>query len=440
MDDATTDGSRQKGGSANRFSGQQWGILLVLAAIQFTHILDFVIVMPLGDQLRRQLHINPQQFGMIVSAYGIAAMVTGILSSAIVDSFDRKKVLVISFGCFVAATFYCGLAPGYEHLLAARSLTGMFGGLAASSVMAIIGDVFADRQRGKAIGVVTSSFAVASIVGLPIGLGLAILFRQWNAPFLGIGVLAVIVWGVAWVFLPALTSHRTEVRHAPISQFVNVVKEPNHVWAFAMMLTTVLGTFTIVPFIAPYLQANCGRSAEDLPVIYSVAGMFTLVSLNVIGWATDRFGAKPMFLVCAIGAVFMTLMITHLPRVSLGGAVVATSCFMVLASGRSVPAQAMMLQASNPRLRGAFMNLNSAVTHFGTAIGPAITGAIVGEDTAGGPLTHFGLAGGIAAMFGCAAVAISFKLKRFAEPLEIARQPFPVESASESEARNSMSS
>ena len=162
MDDATTDGSRQKGGSANRFSGQQWGILLVLAAIQFTHILDFVIVMPLGDQLRRQLHINPQQFGMIVSAYGIAAMVTGILSSAIVDSFDRKKVLVISFGCFVAATFYCGLAPGYEHLLAARSLTGMFGGLAASSVMAIIGDVFDFRsgaiqalerlKSGKTIG------------------------------------------------------------------------------------------------------------------------------------------------------------------------------------------------------------------------------------------------------------------------------------------------
>lgn len=129
-----------------RFTRQQWGILFVLAAIQFTHILDFVIVMPLGDHLRRQLSIDPQQFGMIVSAYGIAAMVTGILSSSIIDSFDRKQVLVVSFGGFVIATFYCGLAPGYVHLLAARSFTGLFGGLAASSVMAIVGDVFADAS------------------------------------------------------------------------------------------------------------------------------------------------------------------------------------------------------------------------------------------------------------------------------------------------------
>lgn len=419
-----------------RFTRQQWGILFVLAAIQFTHILDFVIVMPLGDHLRRQLSIDPQQFGLIVSAYGIAAMVTGILSSSIIDSFDRKQVLVVSFGGFVVATFYCGLAPGYEHLLAARSFTGLFGGLAASSVMAIVGDVFADRQRGKAIGVVTSSFAVASIIGLPIGLSLAIVFKHWNAPFIGIGILAVFVWLVAWVFLPSLTTHRTEVRHPPIVQFAKVIKEPNHGWAFAMMLATVLGTFTIVPYIAPYLQANCGRSAEDLPIIYSMAGAFTLISLNLIGWGTDRFGAKPLFMFCAAGAVVMTLTITHLPPVSLWGAAAVTSLFMVLASGRSVPAQAMMLQSSNPKLRGAFMNLNTAVTHFGTAIGPAITGAIVGETSPGGPLTHFGTAGIIASFCGCVAIAISLRLKRYSEPLDISVQSASVvdEQAAESNA------
>lgn len=395
----------------NGFSLRQWGLLLLLASINFTHILDFVIVMPLGDQLRRQLLITPQQFGMIVSAYGISAMVMGILSSSFVDLFDRKTVMIVSFGGFVLATFYCGVAPDYVHLLIARCLTGLFGGLAASCVMAIIGDVYPDRQRGKAIGVVTSSFAVASTIGLPIGLWLANHFGIWNAPFIAIGILAVVVWSVAWIFLPSLTAHRTQDRMNPFLQFASVVKQPNHLWAFAFMLFTIFGTFIIVPYIAPYMQANCGQTDMGLPVIYAVAGVCTLVTLNVIGWATDKFGAKPMFVLCAGGAVIMTLVITNLPPVSLLGACLTTSCFMVLASGRIVPAQAMILRASDPSLRGAFMNLNTAVSHFATATGPLITGAIVGEEFPGGPLTHFGTAGIIGACCGCLAMILSFQLR-----------------------------
>ncbi len=395
------------------FSRQQWGLLFLLASINFTHILDFVIVMPLGDSLRQQLQINPRQFGMVVSAYGLAAMITGILSSSVVDLYDRKTILVGSFGGFTLATFYCGFAPNYSQLLIARCLAGLFGGLASSCVMAVIGDVFADRQRGRAIGVVTSSFAVASTIGLPIGLWLAIAFGNWNAPFLAIGVLGVCVWVLAVICLPSMTGHRTGVRNNPLTQFAAVVRQSNHLWAFAFMLATVFGTFIVVPYIAPYVQANCGRTSRDLPVIYAVAGVCTLITLNFIGWATDRFGAKPMFLLCAGGAVMMTLVITNLPSVSLLGATVVTSLFMILASGRIIPAQAMILRASDPALRGAFMNLNTSVSHFATAVGPLITGSIVGEEYAGGPLTGFAVAGLIAAACGCAAMALSFRLRPF---------------------------
>lgn len=398
---------------SSRFTSQQWGLLLLLAAINFTHILDFVIVMPLGDPLRQQLHINPREFGMVVSAYGISAMITGIISSSVVDLFDRKTILIGSFGGFALATFYCGLAPNYLHLLIARCLAGLFGGMASSCVMAVIGDVFADRQRGKAIGVVTSSFAVASTIGLPIGLWLAIYFGNWNAPFIAIGVLALCVWVLSLICLPSMTGHRTGVRSNPLRQFKSVVQQSNHLWAFAFMLATVFGTFLVVPYIAPYVQANCGRTAMDLPVIYAVAGICTLITLNIIGWATDRFGAKPMFLICAGGAVLMTLVITNLPSVSLFGATIATSLFMILASGRVIPAQAMMLRASDPALRGAFMNLNTSVSHFATAVGPLITGSIVGEEYAGGPLTGFPLAGLIAAGCGCTALVLSFRLRSF---------------------------
>ncbi len=395
------------------FTGQQWGLLLILAAIYFTHILDFVIVMPLGDQLRQQLHINPRQFGIVVSAYGVAAMIVGIASSSVVDLFDRKSVLVAAFGGFSLATFYCGFAPDYKNLLIARCLAGLFGGLAASSVMAVIGDVFPDRQRGKAIGIVTSAFAVASTVGLPIGLWLAIQFGSWNVPFLAIGVLGVCVWLLAIVYLPSLTGHRTSGRVNPFTQFANVIQQPNHIWSFAFMMATIFGTFLVVPYIAPYLQANCGRTPMDLPIIYAVAGVCTLVSMNLIGWATDRFGAKRMFLICAGGAVLMTLVITNLQYVSLVGAVAVTCCFMMLASGRIIPAQTMMLRASDPALRGAFMNLNTAVSHFATAVGPLITGSIVGEEYAGGPLTGFATAGLVAAACGCVAIVFSFRLQPY---------------------------
>ncbi len=406
------------------FSWKQWGLLILLASIQFTHILDFVIVMPLGDQFRKQLQIDPQQFGMVVSAYGIAAMVVGIVSSSFVDLFDRKTVLLSAFGGFVLATFYCGLAPDYYHLLVARCLAGLFGGLASSSIMAIIGDVYPDRQRGKAIGVVTSSFAVASTIGLPTGLSLANYFGTWNAPFLAIGILSIGVWGAAFFFLPSLTGHRTGVRTNPFSQFALVVRQSNHLWGFAFMLFTIFGTFIIVPFLAPYLQANCGQSDLALPVIYAIAGICTLVTLNVIGWATDRYGAKPVFLGCAGGAVVMTFVMTNLPTVSLAGACLATSCFMVLASGRIVPAQAMMLRASDPALRGAFMNLNTAVSHFATATGPLITGAIVGEEYPGGPLTHFARAGIVAAVCGCLAMLFSLQLTNHKPPIPEAPSSF----------------
>ncbi len=394
-----------------RFTAQQWGLLLLLAAINFTHILDFVIVMPLGDSLRHQLGITPRQFGAIVSAYGLSAMVTGILSAAAVDRFDRKSVLVTSFGGFTLATFYCGVAPTYNHLLIARSLAGLFGGLAGSSVMAVIGDIFADRQRGKAIGIVTSSFAVASTIGLPTGLWLAHHFGTWNAPFYAIGVLGVIVWFIAWMLLPSLSGHRVHGHSNPWTQFVDVLKQSNHLRSFAFMMATIFGTFLIVPYIAPYLQANCGRKDTDLPVIYAVAGICTLVSMNVVGWATDRFGARPIFLICAGGAVVMTMVITNLPPITLPVAVMSTTLFMVLASGRIIPAQTMMLRSADPRLRGAFTNILTAVSHFATAVGPLITGSVVGEQYAGGPLTGFPIAGWIAAALGCIALALSFSLR-----------------------------
>jgi predicted MFS family arabinose efflux permease len=389
---------------------REWGLIVLLAAINFTHVLDFVIIMPLGDMLRHQLGITPQQFGFVVAAYGFTAMAAGVLASTVVDRYDRKAVLLFAFAGFVVATVYCGLAPTYEHLLVARGLAGLFGGLAASGIMAVIGDAIPDHKRGKAIGAVTSAFGFASIIGLPIGLTLATRFGQWGVPFLAIAGLGVFVWVLAAVRLPSMTHHKGDHVN-PLAQFAAVVRQPNHLWSFAFMLAMVLGTFIVIPYIAPYMQANCGRVAEDLPVIYAVAGVFSLVMMNVIGVLTDKFGARPMFLLTAGGAVVFTLVITNLPPVSLFGAVAVSCGFMLLASGRIVPAQTMMLRSADPKLRGAFTNLNSAVSHVGTSVGSLISGAIIGEEYPQGPLTNYWVAGLVAASFGVLALVLSFRLK-----------------------------
>jgi len=396
---------------SERLTGDEWKLVLLLATINFAHILDFVIVMPLGDQLRHELAITPRQFGYVVSAYGITAMFAGIAAATVIDRFDRRKTMLVSLAAFVLSTVYCGLAPDYSHLLVARGLAGLCGGVVASTVMAFIVDLIPDGRRGRAIGVVTSSFAFASTIGLPIGLSLANWTGHFGTPFLAIAGLGVLVWFLTAGLLPSLPGVPKERRVGPLTMLSTVMRQANHLWSFAFMMAMIFGTFMIVPFIAPYLEANCGLSRNHLPIIYAVAGVCSLFVMNVSGWLTDRFGARRVFVIAASAAVVMTLVITNLPVVSLAVAVLVTSLFMSVASSRMVPAQAMMLRSADPKARGAFTSLNSAMSHFATGVGPLISGMIIGEQFPGGPLTNYWLAGLVAVCFGMLAIGLSFLLR-----------------------------
>jgi predicted MFS family arabinose efflux permease len=423
----------------------EWGLVVVLALINFTHILDFVIVMPLGERLMDELHITPNQFAHIVSAYGIAAAIAGVIAATLVDRFDRKPVLLVAYGGFIAATVVCGLVldpnvatgllpaveegglnPVYVGLLIARGLAGAFGGVAASLIMTVIGDTFPDHRRGKAIGAVQSAFAVASVIGLPAGLLLAKYFGR-AMPFYAIVALSVVVFAVALVRLPAVRKHLAGPRQDPVAQFLAAVSNRNHWRSFAFTLLLVLGTFTVIPFLAPYMQANCGRSDTDIPIIYAVAGVCTLVGMNLVGWVADRFGKRPVFLILAACSMVMTLLVTSLSQLipavtvepTFGLIVTTLACtgFMLTAAGRVVPAQAMMLWTAEAKLRGAFTNLNSAMSHLATGIAPMISGAIITRADPHAPLVGYNTAGYVAVGFATVALGISFLLKQPARPI-----------------------
>lgn len=391
-------------------SRSEWLVVLLLAAANFTNFVDFVIIMPLGEQLMSELGIGTDEFGMIVSTYGWTASIALVLSGLIVERFDRRTVFLSAYACFGIATLLCGLAPDYWSLIATRALAGACGGIASSAMMAIIADVFPDARLGRAIGMVTSAFAVASVVGLPLGLTLATEFGR-GVPFLAVAALSVPIWLAAFWKLPSLTAHPLVKAGNPLVELWAAAKHPPHWRSYAFMFTLVMGSFTVIPFLAPYLELNCGLTKQNIAILYAISGAITLVSMNVVGVLTDRIGKLPVFLVLATASMMMTLVMTNLPPVALLFAVAVAAGFMVAASGRFVPAQAMMLANAVPAMRGRFSSLNSAVQHFATGVAASIAGHIVTRPDPTGPLQGYALDGLIAISFAAVALGISFTLR-----------------------------
>ena len=370
--------------------GRERLILFVLAAVQFTSIVDFMIVMPLGPQLERELGLTPATFGQIVSSYTYAAGVAGLFASVLVDRFARRTAFLAVFAGFLLGTLACGLAPGYGWLLAARVLTGAFGGILGGLALAIIGDVFPENRRGWASGMLMSAFAVASVVGVPLGIMLGHRFG-WHVPFVTLAALGVPVFFAAASALPRLDRHLTSKRQHPFVHLRDVFTEPNHLRAFALTVALMFGGFTAIPFLSPYLVSNVGVTEGELAVVYIAGGVLTLVGSPVAGRLADRFGkllvfrcVSPLFAVAVLAA-------TNLPPASLLMASVVMAAVMLTSAGRMVPAMAMITSSVAPSRRGGFLGANSAVQHVAAGLGASIGGQILTKHD--GKLEHFPVVG-----------------------------------------------
>jgi predicted MFS family arabinose efflux permease len=409
---ASGEGQPAQSPATARLTRSEWALLLILVAIQFTHMVDFVIIMPLGDRFRKELGVTPDQFGLIVASYAWAAAVASLAASFVMDRFDRKRVLLVMYGGFAVSTLVCGLAPTYEWLLVARTLAGVFGGVAAVALMSVIGDVFPPAKRGRATGAVISAFAVASIVGLPLGLEIADRFGR-NLPFTVLAGLSAVVWLVGLVRLPRVRGHLGVARRHPWAEFLAVVREPNHRRGFAFSFFLVLGTFTVASFLAPVLCSENGWDEKQLKFIYCFGGVCTLLTTTLVGRLADRVPRLPLFRVLGGGALVMAVVVSAVPLGTVLGASVALGAFMALAAGRMVPAQAMILGAAAPAVRGAFMSLNTFVQHVATGLAPMVAGWLITESPEDKKLHGFPLVGLVSA----AAAAVSLVLAGGLKPV-----------------------
>jgi predicted MFS family arabinose efflux permease len=387
----TTTGMDAAGGAAAWLTSRELLLLLVLASVQLTHIVDFMIIMPLGPVFRGEMGLTPWEFGSVVSAYTISAGIAGLVAARFLDRFDRKRALLVLYTGFVTGTLLCAVAPDYPLLLAARTVAGAFGGVVAGLVYAIVGDAFHYSRRGTAMGVVMSAFSIASIFGVPLGLVLAEA-SGWRSTFAVLGGFSVAVLTLAAVTLPPLRGHLDRASERPGNAWA-VLTDPNHVRAFALTCILVFSTFMLAPYLPSFLEANVGMRQSDLKYIYLCGGLATIVTMTVFGRLADRFGKLRIFRLLALVTVVPILVMTNLPaELDLALVLTVTTVFMITSSGRMVPAMALITASSAPAYRGSFMSFNSAVQQLAAGLATSVAGLVLGE-TKGGALTGFWVVG-----------------------------------------------
>ncbi len=392
-------------------------LLLILASVQFTSIVDFMVVMPLGPQLQRTLHIDNKQFSWIVAAYTIAAGFAGLMASSIMDRFGRKSAFLTLYTGFLLGTLFCGVSTGYYMLVAARVVTGAFGGILGGMALAIIGDVFPEERRGRATGILMSAFATASVVGVPTGIYLGGMLG-WYVPFLVLAALGVPVLFVGLRVLPPLRDHLHRASHShPWDQIVETFGHENHLRAFALTVAVMLGSFSVIPSVSLYLVSNVGvDETKELPWVFVTGGILTLIGAPLIGRLADRYGKLQVYRVVATIAIALIFVVTNLPHVPLAVAVGVVGLFMLSNAGRMVAALTMITGSVERRLRGGFMSANSAVQHLASGVGAAIGGQILVK-AADGTQQHFNRIG----LFAAVATALSLWLAGRVRPAQETR-------------------
>lgn len=384
-------------------------LLLTLACIQFSHVVDFMIMMPLGPQLRDLFQLTDAQFGFIVSAYTLAAGISGLFAATYIDRFARKSLLLVLYALFGISTIGCALSVSYNWMIVSRIASGAFGGVLAALSQTIVGDVIPFERRGRAMGVVMTSFSVATVAGIPAGLFLAANFG-WHVPFFVIGGLSAALMLLAAITLPRLDMHLEHSKGRQVLPLIlQVIKDRNHLRALFLSACIVFAGFTVVPYITLYMRANVGISMDQIPYIYLAGGISTLISMRWIGVTTDKVGKAKMFRIMVLLAVLPLFVTTLLPPVPLWVVLISSSCLYVCMSGRMVPGMALVTSAARPEWRGTFMTLNSAVQSAAMGVAAFVGGHLIGRN-ASGELTHFWMAAFIGAVASVLAFVMSTRV------------------------------
>ena len=367
-------------------------IVALLAAIQFTHILDFVVIMPLGPILMRAFNMTPAQFAVLVSSYNISAAVMGFLLGLIADKYDRKLLLQLGFFFFSMATLFCAFSPNYSFLLISRIVAGAFGGAINTLVFSIVTDLIPFERRGKAMGTILASFSITSVIGIPIGLTIADYFG-WKFSFIFITIFSFIIIGFGHFILPNVPRSVNQINiRQSIVRLLKISSKFEYIKAYLLIMSLSFSGFLIFPFLATYAVENVGLQESELKFIYLCGGILTIFSSKIVGVLTDKYGTIKLFIPTIILSIPAILTYTHVGQVHLYVLLTISTLFMGAMTSRVIPAMTLITSIPTPEERGGFMSVLHSSRSLSSALATLTAGFII-TNTQGGSLLNFNKVG-----------------------------------------------
>jgi predicted MFS family arabinose efflux permease len=379
------------------FSGYQKFMIAILAFIQFTVVLDFMIISPIGDILMKSLELTPKQFSIVVASYAFSAAVSGIVSAGFADKFDRKKFLMFFYAGFLVGTLFCGISTNYYGLLASRIVTGIFGGVISSISMAIMTDIFAVQQRGRVMGMVQMAFAAAQILGIPIGIYLADKFN-WHVSFLMIVAVSLVVGMIILFKMKPITEHlKLQTDRSAFQHLVHTIKKKNYQVVFLATAMLSIGGFMLMPFGNAFLVNNVHIPQSKLSLIAFCTGISAAIVMPLIGKLSDKVDKFKLFTGASIWAIVMVIVYTNIPIIPVWQVIIINMLLFMGIMGRVVPSSILTTAVPEMKDRGAFMSFNSSLQYMAGGVSALVAGLIVRQETKKSPIEHYDILGYVVA-------------------------------------------
>ena len=399
------------------FTKYQVFIVAILAILQFTVILDFMVLSPLGAQLMLELSITAKQFGLVVSAYAFSAGASGLLAAGFADKFDRKKLLLFFYAGFIVGTLLCGIAPDYNFLLIARIVTGVFGGVLSAISFAIITDLFKLEVRGRVMGFVQMAFSASQVLGIPIGLYLANRLG-WHSPFLMIVGVGLITAVAILLYMQPITGHlKAQSGRNPFQHLIKTLSQSHYLKAFAATTLLATGGFMLMPFSSAFSIHNLGISLEKLPLLYGVTGVFSLALGPLAGKLSDTLGKYRLFTIGTFLTIIIVVIYTNLGLTPFWLVIGLNVLMFAGVTSRMISASALTSAVPAPPDRGAFMSINSSVQQISGGVASVLAGLVV-KQTASGYLEHYDTLGYIVVVAMLITLAMMYRIHVYVKSLQ----------------------
>ena len=397
------------------FSGYQKIVIFILAMTQFTVILDFMVMSPLGDMLIKSLSMKPSSFGIAVSAYAFSAGISGLLTAGFADRFDRKKLLLFFYTGFIAGTFLCSLANSFELLVAARIITGLFGGVISSTSMAIITDLFSLQQRGRVMGFIQMGFGASQVLGIPIGLYIANKWG-WESPFVMVAGVALIIAALIVTVLKPINKHIGLQRDkSAFKHLWHTVSKQNYRVGFAATAALSIGGFMMMPFGSVFAVNNLHVTAEELPLLFMISGVSSLVIMPLIGRLSDTVSKFRIFTIASIWTMIICVAYTNLSATPFWIVIGLNVLMMIGIMSRMVPSSALTSAIPDMEDRGAFMSINSSMQQIAGGVAAAVSGMVVVQKTKFSPIEHYDTVGFVVVAVTLISIFLMYRVNQLAK-------------------------